>query len=312
MGLRNFLLTSKHIIPETQNDVILLKYYDRSDILKALAFDINRLSCASIETVLNVNYTTTNPKFLAWKLIQYYYSAFFSAHSIIKILGFGLVQLDSNILSYLKKIANLYGYAFSASKGIYCLDFLNNETVALYKVKRYDDSHKGLWTRFLDLLNVLVGKSIKTGHLDNNCIALRNSSSTPDSVFSKLSQHDTTLLILKIDELKSFLNSRGNNGLSAIRNLLNYNHEFGVWYPYKGHQKNYSNINSYNGYCFNYSLNACFEKCGTELNNFVKYCQQINAINFEILDDLLVRHPENKSFLKSGFFAYKRKYHNSN
>lgn len=313
-SLRAWLLESNNFIIEPKySNVFKLSLYEPLDFLGTIAFDINRLSIASIETLSNINYETVTPKFLAWKLINYYYSAFFSAHSILKLLGFGLVQIDERIAMSLKRRALSYGYEEAIiHKGTYCFDVLSQlGQVIFYKVDKYSDSHQGLWHRFADLLDVLVANSIKTGFYNANCIQKNSMSSTyPDSVFANLPQDDAVSLSQKLEELKKIINKRGNNNwLSSVRNILNYNHEYGVWFPYNGYLNNYDRINRSSKLCFHTPMEDCFRlSCDDDLNTFVICCQFINAINFEILNDLTLRHPDNKSFLKKGFDAYKKMY----
>jgi hypothetical protein len=313
-GLRFWLANSNNFfIISSTNDCFEINFYDSNEILSHWASDINRLSCASIETVTNIKESSYNKKFLAWNLINYYYSSFYSAHSILKALSFGLIQIDSLIINNFKRINNAFGQALpSISSGMYCVNFnITRKTAIFYKVGRYDDSHRGLWQRFSDFLNVLSGISIVTGTYDAGCIAKRQLNDPyPLSVYPYLSKVDANSIIAKIDALKKILNSNGDfNWLSKVRNLVNYNHAYGVWFPYKSYQKQYDKVLALNNLYNDNPMSSNFDMTvENELIKFVKACQFINAINFDILNDLLNRHPENKSFLRSGFVAYNKLY----
>lgn len=116
--------------------------------------------------------------------------------------------------------------------------------------------------------------------------------------------------IERIDDLRKALNTNGDlNWLSSVRNIVNYSHGFGVWFPCKLYLKQYDKILTLNSLCYENPMASCFDITGeSELVKFVKTCQLINFINMDILEDLLNRHPENKSFLKNRFVAYKRLY----
>lgn len=314
-GMRYWLANSDSYFPLTTatSDFFEVEFYDLVEFLSPWASDINRLSCAFIETVTNIQESSKNKKFLAWNLINYYYSAFFSAHSILKILGFGLIQINDAITHKLKIRANIMGQQFpNVSSGIYCIsiDPCRNRAV-FYKVRRYDDSHRGLWKRFSDFLNVLTGIAITTGNYDANCIITRPAAAPhPLSIYSNMPSGEATAVVSMLDDLKKVLNTNGdNNWLSATRHLINYNHEFGIWFPYKSYHKQYDKITNLNDWYNIAPLNSKFDTSSEEgLVKFVKISQLINSMNFDILSDLCRRHPTNKSFLKNGFFAYDKLY----
>lgn len=315
-GLRFWLETSENYITlsNASNKFFEIAYYDIKEVLEYLASDINRLSCASLETVNNICESRSNRKFLAWNLINYYYSAFYSAHSILKTLGFGLIQINDRITSRIERRAAAYGQTMPhIENGMYCFDFSKRGTIIFYRVSRYNENHKGLWLRFIDLLNVLSGISVVTGSFDSNCIAAWNSSvNHPLSFFSNMTFDDALNIVDKVDGLKKILNKNGDyNWLSSVRNILNYNHGFGVWFPYNSYSDDYERIISFHELCFANPMDTDFENNNDiDLIVFVKTCQQINAINIDILKDLVDRHPNNKSFLRNGFFAYDRMYRN--
>lgn len=106
-GMRAWLIKSNnYIVTNSDENYVDICFYDLKEPLSALASDISRLSSAFLESIANVKESSINRKFTAWNIVQYYYSAFYSAHSILKILGFGLVQLDSTIISEFNKRTN--------------------------------------------------------------------------------------------------------------------------------------------------------------------------------------------------------------
>lgn len=316
-GIRYWLANSSNylILPTTGSDMFELNFYDSKEVLSSWANDINRLSCASLETVCNTNAETYNKKFLGWKLINYYYSAFFSAHSITKILGFGIVQIDNIIINFLQRKGAAYGVPVPPiSSGLYCVNFdIASNKAIFYKVKRYNDSHKGLWNRFSDLLGVLSGVLTVTGTYDSNCIIKREQSVPyPLSIYAHLPQDDASTIVEIIDNLRNFMNTKGDfNWLSTVRNIINYSHGFGVWFPYKTYQRQYDKISTLAGLNHeNPALSQFGKTFEPDLINFVRGCQLINSINLEILNDLLSRHPDNKSFLKNGYHSFLKLYKN--
>lgn len=310
-GMRKWLFESEHYaVTDSQNNYVELCYYDEQELLSVWASDVSRLSCAAFESVANVKTSGITNKFLAWNLVQYYYSAFYSAHSILKILGYGLVQLDGMIIDRLSRKAMAAGITISSSinRGMYCIKFESNNKLILYKVNRYDDSHKGLWKRFFEILSVLNGEYVDTNLLNNDCIRIRQSNeSIPLSFWGRVEQNDALDVQNRISQLKSIMNLKGDqNWLSYIRNIVNYNHGLGSWYPYFDYSRNYEKVVLFQKSCFENFLDKQFDVINSDddILKFTKTCQLINAMNYDLLVDLKERNPESKSFIKDPCFKY--------
>lgn len=316
-GLRQWLLVGDSFIvnPNATKISFSISLYNSLDIIVAIANDINRLSCASMELIHNFNESTLHKKFIAWNLVAMYYSAFFSAHCILKSTGFGLVQIDDNIANKLLSSATLYGVTMpKIESGIYCVDIdLQQSKAVFYKVSRYNDSHKGLWCRFNEFLGILLGTQIRTGLHDVSCIRNRIAAEAhPLSIISNMENSEAASLFGVINELQSYITKNGgSNWLSTTRNLINYNHQFGVWFPFNSYTTSYDKISNLYTSCYEVPNSPIFDKTGeSELVAFTKTCQQINSINYSMLNDLFLRNPENKSFLRTGPYAYDKHYGN--
>ena len=73
-GLRFWLANSDNYFASSdEGDLFEIAFYDLNEILSYWTSDINRLSCAFLETVSNIKDSENNKKFLAWNLINYYY-----------------------------------------------------------------------------------------------------------------------------------------------------------------------------------------------------------------------------------------------
>jgi hypothetical protein len=310
-GLRKWLSQSDSFIPVNTSDSnrIELCLYDTTEVIACLANDISRLASAAFETVMSIDECTKDKKFLAWQLVEYYYSAFYSAHGTLKACNLGLTQIDSNMIANIRRRAITLGITLpSYSKGIYCTHIDSTSSkIILFRVSRYDDSHKGLWQRYSDFLGILSGVSVTTNSFDSNCVRSRQPNEpTPLCVYSQLPSPDSHRIIAKIDEIKNTLNKKGdNNWLSFMRNSINYNHAFGVWYPFKTFNSTFAQFAGFNHLFIKDPLNTDLTIFGdTELHEFIKCCQSINSINYAVLCDLSQRHPESKSFLRTGPLEY--------
>lgn len=206
-----------------------------------------------------------------------------------------------------------FGYSeINIQSGTYYFDFIDKTgQVVFYRVERYCDSHQGLWRRFFDLLDILSANAIRKDSYDNNCI-IKNpiDSSYPESVFSHLPQIDAIEIVKRIESLRKIMNKRGNNNwLSTVRNSLNYNHEYGTWFPYNNCNIDYDILKNCDTWCFRQPMDSCFENYSKNvLIEFVQCCQLINSITFEVVDDLIIRHPCNGSFLNNTFNTYRLLY----
>lgn len=307
-GTRYWLANSNQFIAagSSQRDYFELTLYDINEFLACWAGDIARMTCASAETVAEIGESHGNKKFLAWQIVEYYYSAFYAAHSTLKICGLGLVQLDKQIIRNIKRQANTFDNSMEneISDGIYCVNINVNESkIIFYRVKKYDDSHRGLWKRYIDFIDVLCGSAVLTGQFDSSCIRAREPSEEhPSSVYSQMPTSDAQIIIDRIESLKTTINKHGDsNWLSWVRNSVNYNQAFGIWFPYTNYNTKYNELLAIKSLHLLPPLSPRFRyNDEADLLEFAKCCQNINSINYEIILDLAKRHPQNKSFLASG------------
>lgn len=308
-GSRDWLAHSGNFVPidGCQKDYFELTLYDINEFLACWAGDIVRMTCASIETVTKITESQENKKFLAWQMVQYYYSAFYAAHATLKVCGFGLIQLDKQIIRNVVGRAHTLGISRTdnITNGIYCVNIdVPASKIIFYRVNKYDDSHRGLWKRYVDFIDVLRGSAVISGQFDSNCIKSRAPSEAhPLSIYSQLPIADAQIVIDRIEAIRNTIDKRGDsNWLSWVRNLVNYNQAFGIWYPYTEYQPKYDGLLSMRNLYQNNPLCSMlkYDDEEVELSEFVKCCQIINAINYAVIMDLSKRNSKNKSFLLSG------------
>lgn len=306
VGLRMWLSKEDSFIPSYlgKDDTFELQFYDFSVFLSCVACDISRLSTASIESLFSIKESEVNRKSLAWELIKYYYSAFYAAHSTLKICNLGLIQLDSVIINNIIRRASTLGIPLSKiSRGIYCFKTdAKNEKVFFFRLSKYDDSHRGVWKRYIDLFDILTGVSVETQNLGVNSIIKNTKAQSSQSIYSQMNLADAEKIVSVLDSLKCVLNKRGDaNWLSSVRNDVNYNHHFGVWFPYKQYEESNMILPKMKGYFMLSPLDKKFNlDSSSTLLEFVNSCQLVNSINYSILSDLIKRHPANKSFVLNG------------
>jgi hypothetical protein len=257
--------------------------FDRP-LISAFASDCNRMASSSFESVNGICKEIYLPKSTAWLAIRLYYSAFFSAHAILRIFGSSCSQVDQPQANAINLIADLYGSknGINLTKGFYLFKYdALTKVLICSKIDSADGSHGAMWKSFYDLISVI-----------NTDISNKNNTIQSRKVVSKLS------------ELCASLNNGSTTGkgawLSQIRNRTNYRHDFGVWFPYL-HREDYCDD------LFRKSLlwkedpmNIPLWLKGRELQRFCETCCIIISICRILCLDISARCPKGHSFQEYG------------
>lgn len=265
--------------------------YDYFHFLEPYSHDINRLSCASIESIRDIERKNWQAKSIGWNITKFYYSAFFSAHCILKIFGYSLTNIDQSSIDKVRTITNSYGFSYqNLNSGLYCINInYQTNTFRFQKNPQFDNSHEGLWKYF-------------------NYFLINNQ----NTIYSQLPQAEAQIVVDKVNELTKALmnwNSQNGNWLSRVRNLVNYSQNYGIWFPYKEYIKEYDKVYDYLNLHKDNPLSIDLNSyAGKDLLYFVRTCQLINAMSNDLLADLESRHPENRSFIKKGVRQFQNLY----
>jgi len=294
-GFQLWITNEKFQIYNVVNeDSFDISYSINDTPISSFAYDCSRLLNASIESILNIKFDKSYPKSTAWHYIKLYYSAFFAAHSLLRMLGYSITQFSSIETNSIFKIADIYGYgSHKPSTGSYiCKIAEDNKTIHCKLLNNKRGYHEAFWHEFLKIIEI-----ISTDILKNP-----NTFHQPASI--------------KLFELSKVLkHSKSSNGnwLSNIRNDINYKHIHGCWFPYSNIAKDYKNI---------YNIINCLTadplsidlqtNCANKLNYFINACSFLVCLNFNLALDMLYRCPIGKSFHYYGILSlannYKLKY----
>lgn len=186
--------------------------HSEPEFLRPLAFEVNLWASSAFETISSISPNAVRSNAIAWPLIQLYYSAFFSAHSILRAFGYICTQLDRNHADALRRSARATGISGDLGEGFYVFRY-DRSLMSLHGTK-VRDSHADTWRTFNSLVTSLSSRVLT--------IAAANSDKIAASV-----------CLTKLNEvLENRGAATGGNWLSQFRNRVNYQKAFGVWYPY--------------------------------------------------------------------------------
>ena len=216
-GLRRWLIDGAYV-PEvnTSTDAIELTNIEVTrDLVPYLSFDFERFALASAETLLIAKLEHTKHKLASWPLLKLYYSAFFAAHAIMRSHGTGVLKIDKD---HVKEINNLLDSVGNGNKkfapGMYNykleLSTRSSPYMTFSKPKVGRGTHDEFWKIFCKFLDDRANFSLLTGAVD------------------------ARKLVSGVEEIKmavSGSNIGSVSSISAMRNDINYQHKYAVWYP---------------------------------------------------------------------------------
>jgi len=195
---------------------VILSGIASSDFYPSLLSDYCRFAMAAHESLHKSFSTPFDKRATAWTLINRYYSAFFSAHALLRAHGRGVIWIDSGEAGRLEKLGLLYvGTQFKMRKGGYAFDFDPrngyNAELKLSPLNYGGGSHDEFWRYFLAYLSEFGTLLLRT-----------NVAGAAQAV-------------ARFNEMRQIILTGGGGGVwfSFMRNEINYQHKFGTWFPFK-------------------------------------------------------------------------------
>ncbi len=287
-SVRNWIAAGEYqIYSPLQVDSIALAFQEISPVATAYAGDIVRMSVAAFESVEGISPSSRLPRSTAWLLVRAYYSAFFAAHCVLRIFGRSCTQLDGEAIGAIHAIADLFDQRAETtlSRGLYrTLVDTDGKVVRLTRLSVADGgSHTVLWSEFSALLR----------HLSDRI--LEDTATRPgQAVSAKLVEIQNALL--------GFSNTTG--WLSVIRNRVNYQHEYGAWFPYRERVPYYDGLFDIleRWRADPMELSFSTDK-GRELQRFLEAIVVVLGLCRAIIEDMSSRAPAGRSFHRHGFNA---------
>jgi hypothetical protein len=290
-GLSGWLSDSEfQIYSQIEPDSFVTHLALRDSLIAAFAADVNRCAMAAFESAFQIDPTQNFPKSLGWLVIKSYYAAFFAAHSLLRVLGTAFVQVDRKQAGAITRIADLFGVSngVSVTAGYYkCIYDTSSNELECEKVNPAGGGvHEVFWSVVLDHVKSLTAAvlSSKSGlAADNQLVAAK---------------------LIELADNLSYSSFAKGNWLSHVRNIVNYNHRFGVWYPYSGQATYVKNLFKSRDSWLRDPMTINLVSYGDhDLLRFQQTCNFFVGACREIAWDMFERCPSGKSFLFFGSVA---------
>jgi hypothetical protein len=215
-GFKGWLGNGAFVVdPTSKPDEIHLINVSLSELAAFQVFDVLRFALACLESAAFAKPERGRPRALGWPLIRMYYSGFFGGHAIMRAVGRGIVNVEGALATRLSQIANIYAVSLSVTPGTYEIQVRQidnlSANIVLRRVTSSAGVHVSFWRHFNNFLT-----DISTD--------IANSQDP-----------DWPAVVGRVSEIQRVLTAAGSNAgswLSQIRNEINYQHEYGVWYPF--------------------------------------------------------------------------------
>jgi hypothetical protein len=261
---------------------VVLHFADWDTVARAFAGDCARMSNAALESVEDLRPSQSLPKSLGWCLVRSYYAAFFGAHAIERMLGRSISQVDGSSSAAINSIASAFGMlpvGVNFTRGTYvCVADPKAMTLGLYKTG-VDGSHEALWQDFSKLLRDTA----------NNILSAQLLGRSAQSAAAKLTELDAAL--------RGGGALAGGSWLSFMRNRINYQHAFGVWYPYREWARYYAGLYPrVRTWQDDPSTFSIWPGGGREVQRYIETSMMIVALCREMCSDMALRCPQGRSF----------------
>jgi hypothetical protein len=234
------------------------------------AFDYERFALASLETMAHCKSDPSRRRAISWPLLKAYYSGFFGGHALLRVVGQSIIRLEAPQAKQLTKIGKLYcGQTFTFATGTYDLRVAQNPDrtvdVSLTRLDETGGAHSIFWRRFHAFLTEIAADIATSGEPDAN------------------------LAISRVQELQALLTANGANSgswLALIRNQINYQHEYGVWFPFGASESDVRNVARI-GYLSVANTRMDFAAKKEPLKAFCTGSLFISALSFDVAAQLV-------------------------
>jgi len=156
-------------------------------------------------------------KLVGWPLLKLYYAGFFAAHAIMRATGESVSRFEEAQTKTLNDLISLYlTPAFNFHSGTFHTSIVQHKDTSIDVIieKASDDSRGGAHGQFWKIFLAYLAKVQQ---------------SVTDS--KEMQSTAVSVIITELTTLLKAQSSTNGNWLSTMRNSINYQHEFQVWFP---------------------------------------------------------------------------------
>lgn len=204
---------SAYVVSFPTQRVFRTDFQDSEALSRITAFDIHRLCSSSLQSAVEATSGEDSKFAMPWRLIRLYYSSFYAAHAIVRLLGGGCCWLESAHIARVIQTATAHGLAplGKIDAGNYRCELDASATAwTWYRLSGGRGTHETFWNYFESLIR-LRAHSILVGPMP---------ATESQRAFAQL-----------VSFLDFGVTHNSHHWLSTVRNDIQYAFAHGVWHP---------------------------------------------------------------------------------
>jgi hypothetical protein len=280
-GFRDWLLNGTYRLEGVSDGIgVEFQNFDLKEFVRYVAFDFERFSLSSRESFAIARAETVTYNLAGWPLLKLYYSAFFAAHAILRSQGGGIVKLDRRHARHLNSVLDILSPGSDLmSPGMFAYTTERSpETgrlvVALKPAPKGGGVHEDFWTYFCSFLEARAEKALEKGAAN------------------------AAEFISGASEISAAIKDGGigtSAWFSGVRNEINYQHKYDVWFPLRRDGKVLGIVNGVQLADSN-SIRMDVSKRRHPVAAFSKVAQYLACLSYEISETVAKRSTAGRAF----------------
>lgn len=281
-GFQAWVSAATFVPSEPVDDLAAVLGRTASDrFVRAVNYDFERFSLAALETFSTALAEREKYPALGWPLLKVYYASFFAAHAIMRSRGAGVAKLDRPHMERLNELLDVYGiskhnltpgmFVFGTSKG--SSDAAGERTVSLRPDRPGRGVHEGFWIEFCTFMEAEAATAATRGDPDAGTF-VSLAAELKDAVLS---------------------GAQGPVWLSAVRNQINYQHGFDVWFPSRKSSEAYRSMDVA-ALPRSSSVQVSTRKDKTPIKAFIHVASYISELCFDLSGHVAVGSTKGNAF----------------
>jgi hypothetical protein len=257
-----------------------LDFRDSGLIVTATAADCCRFSGSAFQTVSSITDDSFDTDSMPWEFIKLYYSAFYAGHTLIRLLGDSCSFFNAKHIAHIDAFGRAIGKipGFKVDAGLYrCV--VSASATQLTCTKLAGGSHESFWEVF--------GQKMRTA--------------TASVLSGPLVPTDAKAVFGKLVAFSLLVQRHGSySWLSTLRNELQYRHCHKVWFPTGIGKRDRARLSKLISQWKLDPMAMSLDAAAGELGDFILICAFIVSMCRALLQLIMERSPNRKSFLQYG------------